>query len=745
MTQLTRKTKSRWAICLVVLALMALGGFLTALAGLNARAREPVATPVATATPVPNPSVQLSPAEGRPGTLVLVTGEGWRPGDTVIVRLDAPSPSNDPGAQVPVAFATVTDEGHLTAPFIFPSDAPWASLPYVLVTAWSPATGNEVVAELRVPAADQTPAPTPTATPTLTPTQPVATPGPVQPQPSPTPRCVDQASFVRDVTIPDNTYLSPGQSFVKTWRLRNSGTCTWTTDYSLVFVDGHSMGAPVSVPLRGPVAPGSTVDLSVTLTAPAGNGIYEGKWQLRNAGGSRFGSGSNAAGPFWVRIVVGPTPTPVPAITGWRGEYYANRQLTGDPVLTRDDTAVSFDWGTAAPASGVPADGFSVRWTRTLSFEGGTYRFYARSDDGVRVWLDGERIVDEWHDATGSTYTAERPLSAGSHTLRVEYYESGGTANVRLWWERAGDFPQWRGEYFGNVTLAGAPALVRNDAAVDFDWGRNAPAAKLPVDGFSARWTRALWFEKGLYRFHAVVDDGVRLYVDDTLVIDAWRDGGQREVTADRTLAARSHTVRVEYYERDGDALIKTWWEKPTSYPDWRGEYWSNRDLRGDPALVRNDARVKFNWGRGAPASGLPADNFSARWTRTASFDAATYRFHAVVDDGVRLWVDDQLILDAWRDGSVRELTADHPLTQGTHRLRVEFYEHAADARVHVWWDKVSSPSYPDWKGEYWSNRSLKGGPALVRNDKAVDFQWDKGAAASGLPATAFRPAGAAR
>jgi len=717
----------------VVLALVALSGFLMLLAGLSARARGPVATatPAVTAVPV-SPSVQLSPAAAEPGTLVVVTGEGWQPGDDVSVRLD--SPSGDQEAK-PVAFATATEGGRLTAPFFFPSDAPWANWPYVLVTVWSPATGDEVVAVLQVLAA------APTATSPLTPTQPVATPEPTtQPSPTSVPAsgCVDRASFVGDVTIPDNTSLSPGQSFVKTWRLRNGGTCTWTTDYALVFVGGHAMSGPSSVLLREPVAPGSTVDLSVTLAAPAGNGTYEGKWQLRNADGRLFGTGGNGDGVFWVRIAVGPTPTPAPTIINWRGEYHPNRNLAGGPAVVRDDKAVDFDWSTGAPAAGLPADGFSARWTRILSFEGGTYRFYARSDDGVRVWLDGGLIIDEWHDASGTTYSAERSLTAGSHTLRVEYYENGGAARIEFWWERLGDFPQWRGEYFSNVALAGAPALVRNDGAVDFDWGRGAPTTGLPADGFSARWTRTLWFDEGLYRFHAVVDDGVRLWVGDALVIDAWRDGGRREVTADHRLWAANHRLRVEYYERSGDALVHIWWEKLASYPDWKGQYWSNRRLEGSPVVVRNDGKIDFNWRRGAPANGLPGDNFSARWTRKAEFDAATYRFHVAVDDGARLWVDDRLILDTWHDGGVREVTADHALARGTHHLRVEYYERTGDARIRVWWKKVSSPSYLDWKGEYWSNRGLKGSPALVRNDKAVDFNWGKEAAAAGLPADNF-------
>jgi len=571
-------------------------------------------------------------------------------------------------------------------------------------------------------------------------------PEPAPPEPSPTPGCTDRASFVKDVTIADGTYLSPGQPFVKIWRLRNTGTCTWTTDYAIVFVDGHKMGGPASVPLRGPVVPGSVVDLSVALNAPAGNGTYEGKWRLRNANGGLFGTESGPDGAaFWVRIIVGPPPTPTPAVTGWRGEYYGNRYLAGEPALVRDDApdqgtpvGINFDWGYAAPSTGIPADGFSIRWTRTLSLGGGTYRFYVRSDDGVRVWLDGELIVDQWRDASGTTYTAERTLGAGGHAVRIEYYENKGAANVRFWWERAGDFPQWRGEYFPNVTLVGAPVVTRNDVTVDFNWGRNAPATGLPVDGFSARWTRALVFEEGLYRFHAVVDDGARLYVDDTLVIDAWQDGGRHEVTADRALANGNHSLRVEYYERAGDALIQVWWEKLPAYPDWRGEYWSNRSLSGNPALVRNDAAIDFKWGQGAPAAGLPADNFSARWTRAAKFESATYRFHVLVDDGARLWVDDQMIVDTWRDGAAREVTADYALAQGTHRLRFEFYERTGEARIRVWWEKVTSPSYPEWKGEYWSNRDLKGSTAFVRNDRTIEFDWGRGAVVVGLPVDDF-------
>ncbi len=120
----------------------------------------------------------------------------------------------------------------------------------------------------------------------------------------------DRASFVDDVTIPDGTEISAGQSFVKTWRIKNTGTCTWNSSYSVVFFDKNSMGGPASFQLTaGTVAPGETVDLSVTLKAPDTTGTYEGDWKLRNGNNVLFGLyDSNTY--FLVKIkVVNPTPS----------------------------------------------------------------------------------------------------------------------------------------------------------------------------------------------------------------------------------------------------------------------------------------------------------------------------------------------------------------------------------------------------------------------------------------------------
>jgi hypothetical protein len=136
---------------------------------------------------------------------------------------------------------------------------------------------------------------------------------PTEPGPSPTPGtggCTDRVGFVTDVTYPDDTAVPSGTAFTKTWRFVNTGTCTWTSSYAIVFDHGDQMSGPASVPLAGVVPPGSTVDLSVNLTAPSSSGTYEGFWMLRNNSSVLFGLGASGNIPFWVRIVV-----PAPGVT----------------------------------------------------------------------------------------------------------------------------------------------------------------------------------------------------------------------------------------------------------------------------------------------------------------------------------------------------------------------------------------------------------------------------------------------
>lgn len=111
----------------------------------------------------------------------------------------------------------------------------------------------------------------------------------------------NQAVFIADITIPDGTDIQTGAGFTKTWRLQNAGSCTWTSNYHAVFESGTRMGAPNAVAVTGGSVPtGSSVDITVNLTAPAAPGTYRGNFRLRSPDGVLFGVGSGA--PFYVEI-----------------------------------------------------------------------------------------------------------------------------------------------------------------------------------------------------------------------------------------------------------------------------------------------------------------------------------------------------------------------------------------------------------------------------------------------------------
>jgi len=118
----------------------------------------------------------------------------------------------------------------------------------------------------------------------------------------------------------------------------------------------------------------------------------------------------------------------------WWGEYYDNRELSGSPVLVRYDAEINFDWGSGSPDPSIPADDFSVRWTRRMLCDAGTYEFRILHDDGARFWVDEDLALDEW-GAHVIEDTFARTLTAGEHILKLEYQELTGFAKVRLRWE----------------------------------------------------------------------------------------------------------------------------------------------------------------------------------------------------------------------------------------------------------------------------------------------------------------------
>ena len=191
----------------------------------------------------------------------------------------------------------------------------------------------------------------PPPTVTVTGTPPTATPSktPAPITPTVPPSSCDKVQFIADVNIPDGTVLQPGAQFTKTWRLKNVGSCAWTTSYQLVFFSGEKMGAASSAAFTKNVAIGETVDISMNMIAPTASGSYRGYWMFKNANGALFGIGAQANKPWWVDIKVtgGPTVTPgAPTATVTPGGPTATPSATSTPL-----TGTAYDFATNACAA----------------------------------------------------------------------------------------------------------------------------------------------------------------------------------------------------------------------------------------------------------------------------------------------------------------------------------------------------------------------------------------------------------
>jgi uncharacterized protein YraI len=175
--------------------------------------------------------------------------------------------------------------------------------------------------------------------------------------------------------------------------------------------------------------PGELVTADVTLPA----GTYHIQVDYREVTGNAYIYLS------WTNLATGVTtpsnavtslPQPAPVVGGglWTAEYYNNPHLSGSPVVIIGETTPSHNWGAGAPFGNVPADNFSARWRSTQYLDAGSYQVSVRADDGVRVYVNGVLHINEWHNASGQTYTANVTLTPGYHTFLVEYYEAGGLA-----------------------------------------------------------------------------------------------------------------------------------------------------------------------------------------------------------------------------------------------------------------------------------------------------------------------------
>lgn len=266
---------------------------------------------------------------------------------------------------------------------------------------------------------------------------------------------------------------------------------------------------------------------------------------------------------------------------GLKGYYYSDKNLI-NLVDQRTDKNINFDW---KPTNKIGKDGFGVRWIGKIQpLYSELYTFRTVSDDGIRVWINGQLLIDLWHDGSENLGVGNIQLQAGqTYDIKIEYYENNKwPANVSFYWSSqnqpleivptsqlytppapaAGNGTGLRAEYYGDKNL-GSLKTVIIDPDINFDWGNRG----LPVDGvshnnFSVRWTgkmQPLYNET--YTFKTVSDDGVRLYINGRLIIDDWTTHSSKVDTAKIDLQAGvMYDIKIEYYQETGMAGVELYW-----------------------------------------------------------------------------------------------------------------------------------------------------------------------------------------
>lgn len=292
----------------------------------------------------------------------------------------------------------------------------------------------------------QTPEPSVTPVPTDTPTPTAAVSlvppeSPVVPAASPTNTATaavpavgatlaNHAEFVSDITVPDGTVFAPGEKFVKTWRIRNIGSATWTKDYSFVFINGEGMGGqPLKLP--SDIPSGTTVDISIEMTAPTDPGEYNGYWMFQDKEKNLFGIGSGAAFAVFVNIkVVASAPSATPTPTGTLDPSAPTATETPTPTITSTPTIGASPTNTATPKPTVSSGSKVTAAVVTLDTADFTGTCPHTFNVNVTLTLSGPASVEAQLNAstTDPGYTLVMPgktvvtsAQTGTHDIYLSY------------------------------------------------------------------------------------------------------------------------------------------------------------------------------------------------------------------------------------------------------------------------------------------------------------------------------------
>ena len=334
------------------------------------------------------------------------------------------------------------------------------------------------------------------------------------------------------------------------------------------------------------------------------------------------------------------------------------------------------------------ANNYSIRFTQVAALAAGPYLFSATSDDGVRVKVDGEYVINDWTSHPATTFSGGATLTAGEHTIVVEYYQGGGSAKINATYTAGCGAGEWKAEYYDGTKLAGPVVASQCVGSVDYNFSGSAPPAAPSVgaNNYSIRFTQVAALAAGPYLFSATSDDGVRVKVDGEYVINDWTSHPATTFSGGATVTAGEHTIVVEYYQGGGSAKINATYTAGCGAGEWKAEYYDGTKLAGPVVASQCVGSVDYNFSGSAPpaAPSVGANNYSIRFTQVAALGAGPYLFSATSDDGVRVKVDGEYVINDWTSHPATTFSGGATLTAGEHTIVVEYYQGGGSAKINA-------------------------------------------------------------
>jgi beta-N-acetylglucosaminidase/RNase P/RNase MRP subunit p29 len=429
----------------------------------------------------------------------------------------------------------------------------------------------------------------------------------------------------------------------------------------------------------------------------------------------------------------------------WVGEIFPNMNLQGTPYVIGGNHSsinlggVDFNWGNSSPYSKVPSDRFSARFTKIVNLEEGVYQFEARSDDGIRIYVDDQKVIDAWKDSGADQLKVGKiALTEGEHTIKVEYYENSGLAQLTVNYHEFYKLPIVKG------------------GEVHFNWGNNSPVSGAPTDYFTAVFDQSRSFKAGDYFIQTLADDGIKVEADGKWLINRWNDSsGEINRALWLDVNEGTHTVKTNYYENSGDAAV---FSDIVPFDSWLVYYYPNRNLAGLPTAAKmispdNRNKLSENHGAGGPVSGYQADEFSAKYTTAKRIPEGDYILRTSADDGVRVYIDGQLVVDRWMLGqsneeaikvTIRDRNISNAKEKDIHWIEVQYFEAKGDSKVDFSLESYEAAIDGAWVGELYPNANLDGTPTIIGGKNAtnsipsIHFNWGNGSPAGNIPVDQF-------